>query len=61
MPKSYNCSIVFVIKNWHLIVKIDGVTSSYKTDTPTAKSDMSQNKKSELEKDIDCIYCAKYS
>ena len=33
--------VVFVTKNGNIVVKIDGVTSSYKTDT-SAKSDMSQ-------------------
>ena len=38
----------------------NGVTSSYKTDTPTAKSDMLQKEKSELEKGINWIYCVEY-
>lgn len=42
-------------KNWWCNLIIQNRHTWY------AKSDMSQNKKSELEKDIDCIYCAKYS
>ena len=40
-------------KSGKIVVKINGVISSYKTDTPTAKSNMSQKKKSELKKGID--------
>ena len=43
----------FVPKSGKIVVKINGVISSYKTDTPTAKSNMSQIKKSELKKGID--------
>ena len=31
-----------------IVVKINGITSSYKTDTPTVKFDMLQKEKSEL-------------
>ena len=46
----YEEEVVFVAKNGRMIVKIDSVTSSYKTDTPTAKSDSSQKEKSESER-----------
>ena len=49
----YEKEVVFVPKSGEVVVKIDGVTSSYKTDKPAAKSDMSQKEKSELEKGID--------
>ena len=45
----YEKEAVFVPKGR----KINEVTSSYKADTPTAKSDMSQKGKTELQKDID--------
>ena len=40
----YEEEVVFVAKNGRIIVKIDSVTSSYKTDTPTAKSDSTERK-----------------
>ena len=43
---------VFVPKSEKIVAKINGITSSYKVGTPTAKSDMSQKKKSELQKGI---------
>ena len=46
----YEEEVVFVAKNGRIIVKIDSVTSSYKTDTPTAKSDSTQKEKSESER-----------
>ena len=51
----YEEEFVFVPKCGQVFVKIDGVTSLYKTDTPVAKSDISQKGKSELEKGIDLI------
>ena len=51
----YEEEVVFVPKCGQVFVKIDGVTSLYKTDTPVAKSDISQKGKSELEKGIDLI------
>ena len=51
----YEEEVVFVPKCGQVFVKIDGVTSLYKTDTPAAKSDISQKGKSELEKGIDLI------
>ena len=59
MPNNYNCPIsyekeaVFVPKSEKIVAKIYEVTSSYKPDTPTAKSDLSQKEKSELRKGID--------
>ena len=53
--------VVFVPKSGQIIVKTDRVISLYKTDTPTAKSDMSKWEKSELEKGIDWNYSAEYS
>ena len=38
----YEKEVVFVPKKGQIIVKIDGLASSYKTDRPRAKSDMSQ-------------------
>ena len=49
----YEKEVVFVPRNGKIVVKVNGVTSSYKTDTPTAKSNMSQKEKSELKKGID--------
>ena len=49
----YEKEVVFVPRNGHIVVKVNGVISSYKTDTPTAKSNMSQNENSELKKSID--------
>ena len=43
---------VFVPKSEKIVAKINGITSSYKVGTPTAKSDMSQKEKSELQKGI---------
>ena len=51
----YEEEFVFVPKCGQVFVKIDGVISLYKTDTPVAKSDISQKGKSELEKGIDLI------
>ena len=51
----YEEEFVFVPKCGQVFVKIAGVTSLYKTDTPVAKSDISQKGKSELEKGIDLI------
>ena len=48
----YEKEVVLVPKSGTIVVKINGVTSSYKTDTPTVKSDMLQKEKSEMEKDI---------
>ena len=56
----YEKEVLLVPKSGTIVVKINGVTSSYKTDTPMVKSDMSQNEKSELEKGTDWIYCAEY-
>ena len=44
---------VFVPKSEKIVAKINGITSSYKVGTPTAKSDMSQKEKSELQKDFE--------
>ena len=49
----YKKEVVFVPKSGQIVVKFDRLTSSYKTGRPTAKSDISQKEKSELEKDID--------
>ena len=49
----YKKEVLFVPKNGKAVVKVNGVTSSYKTDTPTAKSNISQKEKSELKKGID--------
>ena len=49
----YEKEFVFVPKSGKIVLKINGVSSSYKTNTPTAKSDMSQKEKSELEKEVD--------
>ena len=49
----YEKEAVFVPKSGNIDVKINGVPSSQKTDTPTAKSGMSQKELSELEKGID--------
>ena len=43
---------VFVPKSEKIVAKINGITSSYKVGTPTAKFDMSQKEKSELQKGI---------
>ena len=40
----YEKEVGFVPKSGKIVVKINGVISSYKTDTPTAKSNMSQKK-----------------
>ena len=44
---------VFVVKSAKIVAKINGIISSHKVGTPTAKSDMSQKEKSELQKGID--------
>ena len=49
----YKKEAVFVLKSGKIVVKINGVTSQYKTDIPTAKSDMSLKEKPELGKGID--------
>ena len=56
----YEKEVVFVPKSGKIIVKINGVNSSYETDTPAAKFDTLQNEKSEWEKGIVWIYCVKY-
>ena len=48
----YEKEVVFVPKRGKTAVTINGVNSSYKTDTAGAKFDMSQKEKSELEKGI---------
>ena len=53
----YKKEVLFVPKSGKIVIKINGVTSSYKTDTPAAKSNMSQREKSELKKGIELIYC----
>ena len=61
MPNNYNCPIQFIYekgivlvpKSEKIVAKINEVTSWYKTDTPTAKSNMSQKGKSELKKGVD--------
>ena len=52
VPFIYEKEVVFVPKNGKIVVKVNGVTLSYKTDTPKAKSNMSQKEKSELKKGI---------
>ena len=53
----FSCNIrkrsCFCTQSGQTVVKVDGSTSSYKTDRPTAKSDISQKEKSELEKGVD--------
>ena len=49
----YEKGVVLVPKSGKIVAKINGVTSSYKTGIPTAKSNMSQRGKSELKKGID--------
>ena len=49
----YEKEVVFVPKSGQIVVRVDGLTSSYKTDRPAAKSDISLKEKSELEKGID--------
>ena len=44
---------VFVPQSGKIVAKINGITSSHKVRTPTAKSDMSQKEKSELQEGID--------
>ena len=56
----YKKEVVFVSKSGKTAVTINGVNSSYKTDTATTKLDISQKEKSELEKGIDWIYCVEY-
>ena len=56
----YEKEVAFVPKSGRAAVTINGVNSSYKTDTATAKFDMSQKEKSELEKGIDWINCVEY-
>ena len=41
----YEKEVVFVPKSGKIVVKVNRVTSWYKEDTPTPKSDMSQKKK----------------
>ena len=53
----YEKEAVFVLKNRKVVVKFNGVTSSYKTDTPMAKSCCVTERISELEKGIDWIHC----
>ena len=62
MPNNYNCSIFsfgvqkrsfFIPKIGQIVLKVDGLTSSYKIYRPTTKSDISLKEKSELEKGID--------
>ena len=57
----YEKEIVSVPKSGQIIVKIDRVASSYKTDTPTTNSDKPWKESFELKKGINCIYCAEYS
>ena len=45
--------ILLIPKSGTIVVKVNGVTSSHKTDTPMVKSDMSQNEKTQLEKGTD--------
>ena len=52
--------VVLVPRSGKTAVTINGVNSSHKTDTATAKFDMSQKEKSELEKGIDWINCVEY-
>ena len=54
----YEKEVAFVPKSGQIVVKVDGLTLSYKTDRPTAKSDISLEEKSKLEKGIDWIYYA---
>ena len=49
----YEKEAVFVPKNRKVVVKFNEVTSSYKTDTPMAKSWYITERISELEKGID--------
>ena len=49
----YEKEVGFVPKSGKIVVKANGVTSSYKTDSPTGKSNMSQKEKLELKKGID--------
>ena len=56
----YGKAAVFVPKSGKIVAKIKGVTSSYKEDTPIAKSDISEKEKSELLKGIDWIHCVQY-
>ena len=44
--------VVLVLKSGTIIVKFNGVISSYETDAPTVKSEIIQKVKSELEKGI---------
>ena len=56
----YEKAAVFVPKSGKIFIKIKGVTSLYKADTPIAKSDISQKEKSELPKGIGWIHCVQY-
>ena len=56
----YEKEAVFETKSGKVVAKFNGVTSSYNADAPTAKSDMSQKEKSELQKGIGWIHCAEY-
>ena len=56
---TYEKEVGFVPKSGKIVVKINGVTSSYKTNTATAKSNMLQKEKSELKEGIDQIYSVK--
>ena len=49
----YEKEVAFVPRSGKIVGKINRVTSSYETDILTAKSNMSQEKKSELKKGID--------
>ena len=48
----YEKEAVFETKSGKVVAKFNGVTSSYNADAPTAKFDMSQKEKSELQKGI---------
>ena len=55
----YEKEVVSVLERGAIVAKINVETLSYKRDSPTAKSDMSQKEKPKLETSINWIYCVK--